>query len=161
MGLTLAKQELSWGTLTMHLTRPAHNVHFLTSVVLLSALVVAIAAQTRDSPTLVLDLPKPVPHEKQLSAMPGASVTASEGRPLLRGYPLPLEVQLQFISPQPVRRPDKFTVEVLLRNTGDTSFNLPASQSSARVLKQGNKGGAPSSSSLYLRIRRTVGRPRK
>jgi hypothetical protein len=100
----------------------------------------AAMSQDKDPGTLLLDLTKPVPMEEKLTAMPGASVTASEGQPLPRGYPLPLAVRLLSISPQPVRIGRKFTVEILLRNTGDAPFDLPASQYSRKVLKQGNNG---------------------
>jgi hypothetical protein len=124
----------------MHHTRLAHNGCRLTSVAVLSALAVAIGAQTRDSATLVLDLTKTVPREEQLTGMPGASVAGAEGQPLPRGYPLPLAVDLLSISPQPVRMGVRFTVEILLRNTGDAALYLPASQNGVKVLKQGNKG---------------------
>lgn len=124
----------------MHHTPPVHKAIFWSSAVILATLCVGLATQTHDSGTLVLDLTGPVPGEEELNVMPGASVSGIVGHPLSHRYRVPFLLDLKSISPQPVKADEEFTVEVLLRNTGDLPFRLPWSRKSASILKQGNKG---------------------
>lgn len=124
----------------MHLTRRVSNTHFLAAIAFFASLGALIAAQPGEKVTLLLDLTKPVSREQQGVGAPGASGGGVGGQPLPRGYPLPFTLQLLSISPQPAKPGDKLIGEVLLQNTGDSAFSLPASQNRVKVLKQGNKG---------------------
>jgi hypothetical protein len=119
--------------------RLAHNPHRLVSLLaLLTALGTRMVAQELTTP--VLDLTKPTPREQQLSAVPAISVGGVEGESLKSGYLLPLKVELTSISPQPLKAGEKFTLEVLLRNTGASVFLLPASRNGVAVLQHESKG---------------------
>jgi hypothetical protein len=96
-----------------------------------------LAAERSCPPTaLRLDLTKPRPREQQLTAVPGGGGSSSEAASL---YVLPLSATLVSISPVIVQSGKHIAVQVLLENMGQTPFYLPASQSSASVLKQGNR----------------------
>lgn len=127
-----------WARLIMRLMRSARNLARRALLVLLAALG-TMAGRAQELATPVLDLTKPVPREQQIKAVPGISVGGVGGRPLPSGYPLPLSVRLQSVSPQPVESGKKFTVELFLRNTGGSAFLLPASQNAVAVFKEGNK----------------------
>ncbi|MFI5176223.1 MAG: hypothetical protein ACHQKY_15285 [Terriglobia bacterium] len=123
----------------MRLTKLAHNADWLMSVIILGALSIVVAPQTHDQGTLLLDFTQPVPREQQVTAVAGMTGGGVQGEPLPRGYPLPFAVQLESISPQRVRPGENFTLDLLLRNSGDQAFYLPASRNSVAVFKPGNK----------------------
>jgi hypothetical protein len=135
----------------MHLTHRACNGLALGLFAIVATLSSAIFAQTRDSGTLMLDLTQPVPREEQLTGFPGASVGGIGGVGRIPPYyTLPLAVDLRSISAQAIKGREKFHVEVLLKNTSNSSLFLPASQLHASILKQGNRGRRTMLFSLVL-----------
>src|SRR5881409_2202633 len=69
----------------------------------------------------------------------GATLGEVEGVP--SHYALPLELTIQSVSPIFVGPQRSFLVEVLLKNTGSTSYLVPASLSAEREsLRGGNRG---------------------
>jgi len=120
----------------MRLARETHPV--ILGFVLTAALVAPTLAQDSEIP--IVDLTLPTPREQQVSAVPGASVGGIGGQSLPRGYLLPLKIELMAIYPKPVKLGDKFTVEVLVRNTSASAFFLPTSQNGVAVLQHEGKG---------------------
>jgi hypothetical protein len=88
----------------------------------------------------VLDLTKRVPREQQVTGVAGMSVGGIEGQPLPRGYQLPLKIDSTSIEPRSVKAGEKFTVEIRLRNVGDSAFFLPKSRNGVAVFEHEGKG---------------------
>lgn len=139
--------------------RPAHNEYRLSLLALFATLATAMLAQSPKSATPTLDLTKPVPREEQPIGVPGSEIGGVQGQPLSGRYHLPLAVKLKSLSPPRVRVGKKFTVQVLLRNTGDSDFLLPASRNAATVRKQGNTGRRTFLFSLTMDDPTAPGRP--
>ena len=124
----------------MRLTHRASRKFLAEGVIISAILVVPMYGQIRSSGPALLDLTKPVPPGEELTRLPGASIGTIGGQRVPPLYPLPLEVETVSISPLRVEMGHKFAVELLLTNTGDSTFYLPASLNKASVLKQGNTG---------------------
>lgn len=119
-------------------THPVLDLCSLVWFAILTAVSVA-AAQSGSPATLTLDLTKPPPIEEQRIGLPGGSGGGVGGGSLPRGYALPMALHLSELTPQMITHGRGFRMEVLLKNTGDSVFLMPASQNMVSVLKQGNK----------------------
>jgi hypothetical protein len=92
---------------------------------------------TTYSASHVLDLTEKVPAAEQgFPGMPGAGFGGPVGVKDSSRYQLPLEIQILGAS---ARDNGDFTLEVLLRNTGNADFELPSSTNITSVEKPGNK----------------------
>jgi hypothetical protein len=102
--------------------------------------IVALGAGNGQPP--VIDLTKSPPDRTEAAAAPGYSTRVPT-------YVLPLTLLVERVRSTAA---GELTVDLLLRNTGSTDFELPASQDSSRILQNGNKGR-----STFIFRMRTVG----
>jgi hypothetical protein len=128
--------------------RPATKQRFLQGWVsvagslILAATGVSVSGQRTDqasqSPPL-LDLTDPVPATQQGRGLPGATGGGGglqTGSTDTSSFRLPLELRIVGAS---VGKAGDFVIEILLRNTGGVSFDLPALRDITKVEQPGNR----------------------
>lgn len=101
----------------------------------------------------ILDFTKPSGHESESMRIPGMMVGGvlhgpEAGR--IHRYPLPLQITIRSIKPSKIRLLERPIVEIALKNTGNSPFQLPISRDQMATHHPGNMGRRSFGVQLYL-----------